>query len=80
MAQIFFLAIAFYLGYRLVFNFILPVYKTTKHVRTQFRNMQDNMQNSQQPYNGYQQPRQEPPRTRPEQNRADDYIDFEEVK
>ena len=31
MAQVFFLGIVFYLLYRLVFDLIVPVYKTTKH-------------------------------------------------
>ena len=80
MARIFFMAIAFYLAYRLVFDLIMPVYKTTKHVKRQFRDMQDHMQQSQQPFNGYQQPRQEPPHTKPQSTHSSDYIDFEEVK
>jgi hypothetical protein len=41
LSQIFFVGIVFYLLYRFVFNFLVPVFRTTKHVREQFRNMQD---------------------------------------
>ena len=78
LSEIFFLAIVFYLLYRFVFNFIVPVARTTRHVRQQFRNMQD-AQESMREQGGHQarpsgpqRPAQKPP--------AGDYIDFEEIK
>jgi hypothetical protein len=81
LAEIFLLVIVFYLLYRFVFNFLVPVMKTTRQVREQFRNMQNP--------GGQQQQQQEPQRPEPKswQDRhtstrgaAEDYIEFEEVK
>ncbi len=62
-----------YLLYKLIFDFIIPVYKTTRAVKQKMGDMQSkmDMQEEQRPQaakNTYQKP-----------NRAD-YIDFEEVK
>jgi hypothetical protein len=78
LSEIFFLAIVFYLLYRFVFNFIVPVARTTRHVRRQFRNMQEMQDPPRQ-----QQPQSTPPPTQrqPAQKpQAGDYIDFEEIK
>lgn len=53
LAEIFFLGIALYVLYKFIFNFFLPVVKTTRQVREQFRNMQD--QARQQPGNPFTQ-------------------------
>jgi len=71
LSEIFFLAIVLYLLYRFIFGFLVPVVRTTRHVRQQFRNMQESAGASQ------QQPRQEP---KPKQPPVGEYIDFEEVK
>jgi len=73
-----FYAFLIYLAYRFVFHFIIPIYKTTKQVKKQFRDMHNRMQehvNQQQSY-------QQPTALRSEDNKqqAGDYIDFEEVK
>lgn len=73
MARIFFLAIAFYLLYRLIFDLIVPIYKTTKHVRSQFSKMNQQANNTQQ-----QQTTNTPPGGKP--NKVGEYIEFEEVK
>ncbi|MHA4809193.1 hypothetical protein ACX0G9_13855 [Flavitalea flava] len=44
LAEMVFLGIVLYLLYRFVFNFLLPIVRTTKQVREQFKNMQDHMQ------------------------------------
>jgi hypothetical protein len=67
----------FYLAFRLVFNFIIPLFKTTRHIRQQFKDvnsrMQDQMNN---PFN------QQAPQDMPRQQKVDkeDYIEFEEIK
>ena len=61
------------MAYRLIFDFILPIYRTTKQVRRGFRDMQEQM-NGQTP----NQPNGATPK--PEQKPVGDYIDFEEVK
>ena len=67
----FFLA---YMVYRLIFNFILPIYRTTRQVKRTFREMNSRMQS--------QPPQQEPPVTenkKPDTGSVGEYIDFEEV-
>jgi hypothetical protein len=79
LSEIFFLAIIFYLLYRFVFNFLVPVVRTTRHVRQQFRSMSEMQQDAfrqQQDRSQPQQPQQRPAQKPP----AGDYIDFEEVK
>ena len=77
LSEILFLVIVFYLLYQFVFNFLVPVFRTTRHVRQQFRNMRDGM--GEQPQ---QQADTRPPGERHSSTRgpAEDYIDFEEVK
>ncbi len=76
MARIFFLAIALYLAYRLIFDLIVPVYKTTKHVKRQFNNMQDHMQQS----NHNQNQSSNNNNHTDKKEKVGEYIDFEEVK
>jgi len=75
MARIFFLAIVFYLVYRLIFDLIVPVVKTTRQVKQRFSNMQQPGSNA---------GTQPPPKQRPDQDFGrhpkGDYIEFEEVK
>ena len=71
-----------YLLYKLVFELIIPVAKTTKQVKKQFVDMSAqmeekmNQQRQQQPnaFNTTKTPAQQPA------SKNDDYIDFEEVK
>ena len=68
-----------YLLYKLVFELIIPVAKTTKQVKKQFVDMNAQMQekmNQQQKTDNYattKNPGKQPAK-------SDDYIDFEEVK
>jgi hypothetical protein len=65
----FFLA---YMAYQLVFNFVLPIYRTTRQVRRGFRDMQNQ---------GYgASANQAKQATAKPQKPVGDYIDFEEVK
>lgn len=82
LSEVLFLAIVFYLLYRFVFNFIVPVARTTRHVRQQFRNMQD-QQESMRGQQGQQQATRQQAQGRPQPSQkppAGDYIDFEEIK
>ncbi len=68
--------------YNLIFRFIIPVYRASRQMRKQFRQVQERMQQQQQQY---QQQQQASTNTQQQQNKAtkvssDDYIDFEEVK
>lgn len=73
---------ALYLLYKLVFDFIIPVARSTRQVKKQFSDMnarmQENMRQQQSPQsfqaNSYT------PGAATSTKKNDDYIDFEEVK
>jgi len=71
---------ALYLLYKLIFDFIIPVVKTTKQVKRQFgemnAQMQEKMKQQQRPPAGFQ-PTTGATAPKP---KNDDYIEFEEVK
>jgi hypothetical protein len=66
-----------YLLYRLVFNFIIPIYKTTRQVKKSFRDMHEQMR-QQTEGQATQQKTQSPKNS--SNSKVGDYIDFEEVK
>lgn len=69
----------FYVLFKLLFDFILPLYRTTKKVKQGFREMHQKMKEQQQGAGDYQQPY--PNNSAPNQQEPlGDYIDFEEVK
>jgi len=80
MLRYLFFAFLIYLAYRLVFHFIIPIYKTTRQVKKQFREMHSRMQD--QDNMSQQQPYQQPaaPATENPKQQAGDYIEFEELK
>ena len=71
-------AFLIYLAYRLVFHFIIPVYKTTRQVKKQFREMHIRMEDQMNQYQANQQSPTPQPENKKEQ--VGDYIDFEELK
>ena len=87
MLRFLFYAFLIYLAYRLVFHFIIPIYKTTRQVKKQFRDMSERMNNSdvhgrmEDHLNQYQANQQHPiPNTEKKREQVGgDYIDFEEV-
>lgn len=64
----------FYFLYKLVFDFIIPVYRASKRMKDQVGQMQQKMQ-EQQRSNTPPPPKQAPPASS-----SKDYIDFEEIK
>ncbi len=68
-----------YILYKLIFDFIIPIYNTTKKVKKQFGEMHNKMQeqmntfNAQQKSSGSKSAAQQPAK-------KEDYIDYEEVK
>ena len=76
MARIVFIAIAFYLAYRLVFDLIVPVYRSTKHMKRQFNNMQDHMHQK----NNEQETYTKNSNQTSSKIKVGEYIDFEETK
>lgn len=65
-----------YLLYKLIFDFIIPVYESTKKIKKQFGEMQSKMQNDMNAYQNKQTPTPEAPAAKKE----GDYIEFEEIK
>jgi hypothetical protein len=72
-----------YIIYKFIFDFIIPIYNTTKKVKKQFGDMQDKMNQQMNTFNQQQQQQQpnRPPVTpvKPVSSK-EDYIDYEEVK
>jgi hypothetical protein len=68
-----------YFLYRLVFNFIIPVWRVSRQMKGQVRDFQDRMsaQNEAAPTSS---PNTAQPQPKPATEKKGDYIDFEEVK
>ncbi len=73
--------LGFYLLYKLIFDFIIPVYQTSKQVSKKMNDVQQKVnqfhQQQQQQSNSFQQ--KENPKPQPK-NQNEDYIDYEEVR
>ena len=72
-----FYAFLLYLAYKLVFDFIIPVYRTTRQVKKSFREMQERMQQPAEPFG--QASATTVQDHSPNKNEGD-YIEFEEVR
>ena len=66
-----------YLLYKFIFDFIIPVYESSKRIKKQFGDMQEKMQNDMKNYQNQQQKQSQP---EPASKKEGDYIDFEEIK
>ncbi|HEY6502940.1 MAG TPA: hypothetical protein VIZ28_03105 [Chitinophagaceae bacterium] len=64
--------------YKLIFDFIIPVYRTTRQVKKKFREMHERMQEEQAKQQGFNQ--QGASQKASSKSPSGDYIDFEEVK
>ena len=65
-----------YIFYKLIFDFIIPVYRSTKKIKKQFGEMQSKMQSDMNNFQNAKRPAEPEPR----QEKEGDYIEFEEVK
>jgi hypothetical protein len=80
MLQYIFWAIVFYLLFRFIFNFVVPVIRVSRQMRKQMNQFNENMRGQQQAetdFRGQHQQASSQDKPRP---RQDDYLDFEEVK
>ena len=65
-----------YVFYKLIFDFIIPLYQSTKKIKKQFGDIQSKMQDDMTAFQNKQKAaEQEPPL-----QKEGDYIEFEEVK
>lgn len=69
-----------YLAYKLIFEFIIPVYKTTKQMKQKMADLHEKMENQQRQTAST--PQTNSPGTAKTQSKsvAEDYIDYEEIK
>ena len=68
--------------YKLIFDLIIPIYKSTKIVRSKFREMQEQMQqhmNQQASQDPFASTNNQTSSSKPD-NKEGEYIEFEEVK
>lgn len=79
-----FLIFLFYMLYKLVFEFIIPVYNASKRMKDQVSQMQQKMQEEQQRQqferNGYVNTNAAAGKGAADRSSDKDYIEFEEVK
>jgi hypothetical protein len=73
-----FFVFLFYVLFKLVFDFVIPIYKTTRKVKQSFRDMHQKMQEQQNTDPSYRPSANG--NTKSQQEPLGDYIDFEEVK
>ena len=73
---------ALYLLYKLIFDFIIPVARTTRQVKKQFNDMNNRMQETMQQQQAHQSKQSftKNATTPVAHGKSDDYIEFEEVK
>jgi len=77
MISLLFYGFLIYLLYRLVFHFIIPIYRTTRQVKRSFRDMHEQMrQHTSTQTTGTK----ESFNKKSSSTKAGDYIDFEEIK
>ncbi len=69
-----------YLLYKLIFNFIIPIYLTSKKVKKQFGEMHAKMQDQMHQYNEQNGNRTNTTTSAKPVNKKEEYIDYEEVK
>lgn len=67
-----------YLLYKIIFDFIIPVYQTTKQVKQKVSKMQQDIND--QLHRQNKQATAEKPKAKASSAAKDDYIDYEEVK
>ncbi|MCU7550697.1 DUF4834 family protein [Chitinophagaceae bacterium LB-8] len=81
--SILFYGFLIYLLYRLVFNFIIPIYRTTRQVKKSFRAMHEQMNQHQHQQQGNGSDTQTQQQNKGKDLNTDnvgEYIDFEEIK
>ena len=64
-----------YIIYKFVFELILPVYKTTKHIKKKMNEMNDHLENQQRKNQSFSSSNQDK-----KNEKSNDYIDYEEIK
>ncbi len=71
-------AFLFYLLYKIVFELVIPVHKTSQQLKKDFREMQERMSGQMNTEESSEAP--SPKKTSSSKVNSDDYIEFEEIK
>jgi predicted Holliday junction resolvase-like endonuclease len=79
MLKVLFELFLLYLLYKIIFDFIIPLYQTTKQVKQKVNKMQQDINEQLRRNNNQTAATPQTPNT-PKATVKDDYIDFEEVK
>ena len=75
------LAFTIYFAYRFIFNFLIPVVKTTRQVKKQFDSVREQQAYQQQSQQSHQAQQAKPsPVQKNSKASDDDYLEFEEIK
>ncbi len=69
-----------YIVYKIVFDFIIPIYNTTSQIKGKMNDMQERMQQQQRAQAEQQKQYEQELAKRTKKLSSDDYIDYEEVK
>ena len=69
-----------YFLYKLIFDFIIPLYQTSKRVKRQFGEMQSKMQEQMNQYNRQNGQQTQTAATARPEKKKEEYIDYEEIK
>ena len=67
----------FYLLYKFIFEFVIPIFRTTREVKKKMNEFQQNMHKHAESSRTSSTNNEKPPVSKP---KSDDYIDFEEIK
>jgi Sec-independent protein translocase protein TatA len=67
----------FYLLYKFIFEFVIPIFRTTREVKKKMNEFQQNMNKQAETNRTSSTNNEKPTVSKP---RSDDYIDFEEIK
>ena len=69
-----------YLLYKLIFDFIIPIYIASKKVKNQFGEMHSKMQEQMNQYNRQTAQQSQTATTAKPEKKKEEYIDYEEIK
>lgn len=71
--------VVIYILYKLIFDFLIPLYKTSKQMKGKMNDLQQRMQQQQRAEAEQQKKREREAAKQPKVS-SDDYIDYEEIK
>ena len=80
MARYVFYALVAFLLYKLVFDFIIPIFRTTRKLRSDFKQAKQQMEDQYNRQQGHPSPDADKVKTSGASSKIGEYIDFEEVR